>query len=74
MPNQKNFPDNIQKALNFRQRRVSQEDRVLLQDRVDGRRVEKKVVYGQTNPDVVEIYIFYEFNNIAGIVNLRPAN
>lgn len=74
MPNQKNFPDKIQKALNFRPRRVSQEDRVLLQDRVDGRRVEKEVVFGQTNRDVVEIYIFDELNNIAGHVNLRPDN
>ncbi|KKM90140.1 hypothetical protein LCGC14_1241620 [marine sediment metagenome] len=72
MPNQKNFPDEIQETPNLRPRRVSQEDRILLQDRKDGRRVEKEVVFGQTNRDVVEIFVFDELNNIVGHVNLRP--
>jgi len=72
MPNQKNFPDEIQETPNFRPRRVSQEDRILIQDRLDGRRIEKEVVFGQTDRDVVEIFVFDELNNIVGHVNLRP--
>lgn len=72
MPNQKNFPDEIKEAPNFRPRRVSQEDRVLIQDHLGGRRVEKEVVFGQTNRDVIEIFVFDELNNIVGHVNLRP--
>lgn len=73
MPNQNNFPDAVLEIPNFRPRRVSEQDRVLIGDRdATGAPLEREVVFGQTLRDVVEIYIFDELGDIVGHTNIRP--
>lgn len=73
MPNQNNFPDTVLEIPNFRPRRVSEQDRILIGDRdATGAPLETEVVFGQTLRDVVEIYIFDELGDIIGHTNIRP--
>lgn len=73
MSNQNNFPDTVLEVPNFRPRRVSEQDRILIGDRdATGAPLETEVVFGQTLRDVVEIYIFDELGDIVGHTNIRP--
>ena len=75
MPHQDNFPDGIVDVPNFRPRRVSEQDRRLIQDQTaPGVPAERDVVFGQTDKDVVEIYIVDELGNNIAHVNLRPSD
>ncbi len=73
MAHERNFPDGILDVPNFRPRRVSEQDRTLIQDQTSpGVPRELDVVFGQTARDVVEIYIVDELGNNIAHVNLRP--
>ncbi len=73
MPNLANFPDTVLEIPNFRPRRVSEQDRILIGDRdATGAPLETEVVFGQTLRDVVEIYVFDELGDIVGHTNIRP--
>ncbi len=65
MANEQNFPGGIQDSPNFRPRRISDTDRVLVQEKLsDESFAEKEVVFGQTVRDVVEVNIYDELNNL----------
>ena len=65
MSNDRNFPDGIQDSPNFRPRRVSDKDRILVQEKLpDDSFAEKEVVFGQTTRDLVEVNVYDELNNL----------
>lgn len=67
MANEQNFPDGIQDSPNLRPRRISDTDRVLVQEKLpDESFAEKEVVFGQTQRDLVEINVYDELNNLVG--------
>lgn len=73
MAHERNFPDGILDVPNFRPRRVSEQDRILIRDQnAAGDPVEREVVFGQTNRDVVEVYIVDELGDNIAHTNLRP--
>jgi len=73
MPHERNFPDGILDVPNFRPRRVSEQDRILIQDRTSaGAPRERDSVFGQTARDVVEVYIVDELGDNIAHINLRP--
>ncbi len=73
MAHERNFPDGILDVPNFRPRRVSEQDRILIRDQdASGASVEREVVFGQTNRDVVELYIVDELGDNIAHTNLRP--
>lgn len=73
MATQDNFPDGILDVPNFRPRRVSEQDRILIRDQnAAGTPVEREIVFGQTNRDIVEVYIVDELGDNVAHTNLRP--
>ena len=75
MAHERNFPDGILDVPNFRPRRVSEQDRTLIQDQTrPGSPRELDIVFGQTSKDVVEIYIVDELGDNIAHVNLRPSD
>ena len=68
MPNQQNFPDRLIDVPNYRPRRVSEQDTELIgKYDEDYEKIEElNVVFGQTNRDHVEVFVYDELNDIVG--------
>ena len=59
MANEQNFPNGIQDSPNFRPRRISRTDRILIQEKLsDESFAEKEVVFEQTKRDLVEVNVY----------------
>ena len=75
MAAQDNFLDEVLDVPNFRPRRVSESDRALIGDKdAAGESAEREIVFGQTNRDVVEVYIVDELGDNIAHINLRPSD
>lgn len=73
--NQNNFPDKISSIIDQRPNRIAAKDVSLIQvEIVDGASAERAIVFGQTQRDVVELFVYDEIGRIVGHVNLHPSD
>lgn len=72
MPNQRNFPERLINNQEQRPLRLTEKDKQLIQQtQRDGTPAEKEVVFGQTNRDVVEVYVYDDLDRIVNHTTLR---
>lgn len=66
MPNQLNYPDTLRSTVNQRPSRISSRDAALI------RNIEKEILFGTSDRDVVELWIYNADGSLANHVNLGP--
>ncbi len=75
MPNQDNYPDKLTSFQDIRPSRIEQKDLDIIQEtNLDGSPRQSNVVFGITNRDVVELYVYDDLNQIVAHTNIRPTD